>query len=234
MDLFIDIIAGIIALPSMAWIYVMVEVVMDENAIKFLFPNFDGKKPKHILLRILYMFVNVVAAAALPFSVALCGGDGDVLYVGIALITFVAAVLAPTVVQWIRGVLRKRRQKSKAVEQATELKKETDRVMQKTVHVIIDRPLGSVHPEHDDIVYEVNYGYAEGFIGGDGEAQDVYVLGVDEPIKEFDGRVVAVIHRKNDVEDKWVVAPDGVVLTDDEIIRKTEFMEKYFEIEILR
>ena len=114
------------------------------------------------------------------------------------------------------------------------MKKQTDKILQKHVHVIIDRKLGSVHPEHDDIVYEVNYGYVKGVVGGDGEEQDVYVLGVDEPIDEFDGIVTAIIHRNNDDEDKWVVVPDGVVITDDEIKRKTEFMEKYFDIEILR
>ena len=44
--------------------------------------------------------------------------------------------------------------------------------------------------------------------------------------------VVAVIHRLNDVEDKWVIAPEGVEFTKEEIMKKVEFQEKYFEIEI--
>ena len=70
------------------------------------------------------------------------------------------------------------------------------------VKVIIDRPLGTYHPKHKDIFYSVNYGYVEGVIAPDGEEQDAYVLGVDKPLKEFEGVILAIIHRINDVEDK--------------------------------
>ena len=53
----------------------------------------------------------------------------------------------------------------------------------KRITVTIDRPLGSKHPTHD-FIYEVNYGYIEGIIAPDGEEQDVYVLGIDYPVKE--------------------------------------------------
>ena len=51
------------------------------------------------------------------------------------------------------------------------------------VHVVIDRPLGSVHPQYKDTVYEVNYGYVPDILGGDGEAQDAYILGVENKNK---------------------------------------------------
>ena len=51
------------------------------------------------------------------------------------------------------------------------------------VHVVIDRPMNTYHPEHKDLFYPVNYGYIEGIIAPDGEEQDVYVLGVDHPGK---------------------------------------------------
>lgn len=41
----------------------------------------------------------------------------------------------------------------------------------KKAHVIIDRPLGSRHPKYRELIYEVNYGYVPGIIGGDGEEQ---------------------------------------------------------------
>ena len=100
------------------------------------------------------------------------------------------------------------------------------------VKVIIDRPLGTYHPKHKDIFYTVNYGYIEGIIAPDGEEQDAYVLGVDKPLKEFIGVVVAVIHRLHDVEDKWVIAPEGVEFTKEEIMKEVEFQEKYFKTEI--
>ncbi len=43
------------------------------------------------------------------------------------------------------------------------------------VHVMIDRPMNSCHPEHKDLFYPVNYGYIKGIIARDGEEQDVYV-----------------------------------------------------------
>ena len=99
----------------------------------------------------------------------------------------------------------------------------------KVVTVTVDRPLGSYHPQHKNIYYEVNYGYIEGIISGDGEEMDAYILGVNEPLSHFTGRVIAIIHRINDVEDKLVVAPDGLSFTKEEIIRATHFQEQYFK-----
>lgn len=70
------------------------------------------------------------------------------------------------------------------------------------VKVVVDRPLGSYHPKHKDMHYPINYGYIEGIIAPDGEEQDAYIIGVDEPVKEFVGRIIAIIHRNNDVEEK--------------------------------
>ena len=100
------------------------------------------------------------------------------------------------------------------------------------VEVTVDRPLGTYHPEHKDIYYPINYGFIEGVIAADGEAQDAYILGVDVPIRGFVGKVIAIIHRYDDVEEKWVVAPEGVSFTKDEIMQHVEFQEKYFKSEI--
>ena len=99
----------------------------------------------------------------------------------------------------------------------------------KTVHVVVDRPIGY---QHGDIVYPINYGYIPGIIAGDGEEQDAYILGVSEPITEFDGQVVAVILRNNDCEDKLVVAPEGSVYHQGEIAQAIHFQEQYFDIRI--
>jgi inorganic pyrophosphatase len=103
----------------------------------------------------------------------------------------------------------------------------------KIVKVIIDRPLGSYHPKHKDIYYSVNYGFIEGIIAGDGEDQDAYVLGIDEPVKQFTGKVIAIINRFDDVEDKLVVVPEELILTKEEILKQVNFQEKYFNIEII-
>ena len=101
-----------------------------------------------------------------------------------------------------------------------------------TVTVLIDRPLGTYHLKHKDLYYPVNYGYIPGIIAGDGEEQDAYVLGVNEPLQEFTGVVIAIIHRFDDVEDKWVVAPEGVKFSKEEILERVKFQEQYFKAEI--
>lgn len=103
----------------------------------------------------------------------------------------------------------------------------------KIVTVTMDRPLGSKHPKHG-FVYELNYGYIEGTVSGDGEELDAYVLGEHKPLESFTGRVVAVIHRTNDNDDKLVVMADGRNYSDDQIEALTEFQEQFFEHIILR
>lgn len=102
----------------------------------------------------------------------------------------------------------------------------------KTVTVTVDRPLGSVHPELQDTVYPVNYGFISGMTGGDGEPQDAYIVGVSRPVSRYTGRVVAVIYRLDDEEDKLVVAPAGTVIDQSRILRDTHFIEQHFRVEM--
>lgn len=101
------------------------------------------------------------------------------------------------------------------------------------VKVIVDRPLGTFHPKDKDIFYTVNYGYIPGIIAADGEEQDAYILGVDIPLKTFTGIVIAIIHRRDDVEDKWVIAPEGMTFTKKQIEKMTHFQEQYFASEVI-
>ena len=103
-------------------------------------------------------------------------------------------------------------------------------LMGKLVHVVVDRPVGY---QHGDIVYPINYGYIPGIIAGDGEEQDAYILGINEPLAEFDGQVIAAICRKNDCEDKLVVAPVESVYHQGQIAEAVHFQEQYFDTRII-
>jgi len=103
----------------------------------------------------------------------------------------------------------------------------------KTLQVVIDRPMGSRHPRHG-FIYPVNYGYLPGEVSGDGEELDVYVLGVFEPLTEFEGECIAVLHRTDDVDDKLILVPAGVQYSDEQICALTEFQERWFSSVILR
>ena len=100
------------------------------------------------------------------------------------------------------------------------------------VTVTVDRPLGSYHPKYPDLYYPVNYGYIKGISAPDGEEQDAYILGVDTSLSEFTGKVIAVIHRDDDIENKWVVVPEGIKFSEDEIRELTFFQERYFRSHI--
>ena len=101
------------------------------------------------------------------------------------------------------------------------------------VHVHVDRPLGSRHPTHG-FIYPLNYGYLPGVMASDGEELDAYLLGVFDPTDDFEGEVIALIHRVDDQDDKLVVAPPGMAYSDDQIRALTEFQERFFHSVIVR
>jgi inorganic pyrophosphatase len=96
------------------------------------------------------------------------------------------------------------------------------------VDVTVDRPLGSRHPRHPDLVYPLNYGFVPGTRSGDGAPIDAYLLGLDAPVATARGVVVAVVLRDDDVEDKLVVATDGDRYAEDEISAAVAFQERSF------
>ena len=100
----------------------------------------------------------------------------------------------------------------------------------KTIEIGIDRPIGYVHVKGEKTLhYPINYGYIQETLAADGEEEDAYVLGITEPVSEFTGRIIAIINRENDIEHKWVVAPDGMTFTQEEIAELTHFQEQYFK-----
>ncbi|MCI9371755.1 MAG: inorganic pyrophosphatase [Lachnospiraceae bacterium] len=108
-----------------------------------------------------------------------------------------------------------------------------DSVVGNIVTITVDRPVGSYHLEHEDMYYPINYGYIEGIMAPDGEEQDAYILGVNEAVEKFTGTIIAIVHRNDDVEEKWVVAPAGMTFTKEKIEEQIHFQEQYFDSEIM-
>ena len=101
------------------------------------------------------------------------------------------------------------------------------------VTVTVDRPLGSAHPDYPEMIYPLNYGYIEGIMAPDGEEQDAYILGVQEPVQQFTGKIIAIVRRADDIEEKWVVCPENQTYTKQEIAELIRFQEQYFQSEII-
>lgn len=100
--------------------------------------------------------------------------------------------------------------------------------LNKKVKIVMDRPMGSKHPKLD-FIYPINYGYVPNTISGDGEELDAYVIGVFEPVEEYEGKCIAVIHRLNEDDDKLVIVPEGKKYTKEQIEALLEFQERFFE-----
>ena len=99
----------------------------------------------------------------------------------------------------------------------------------KEVTIEIDRPIGYVHTKGaKTLVYPINYGFIPNVFGGDGEELDVFLIGVDTPVKSFTGRIIGIVYRADDVEDKLVMAPFEKAFTAEEIARAIYFQEKYY------
>lgn len=100
----------------------------------------------------------------------------------------------------------------------------------KKIRIAIDRPVGYVHKKETyALTYPVNYGYIPGVFGGDGEELDVYLLGVNEPVEEADCRVIGVVRRKNDAEDKLIAAPEGMSFSKEEMTAAVRFQEQWYD-----
>lgn len=98
----------------------------------------------------------------------------------------------------------------------------------KITEIVVDRPMGSVHPENENMIYPLNYGYLPNIRGGDGEEMDVYLMGVNTPVSSYKCRIIAVVFREDDAEDKLVAAPVGTYYHQAEISEAVDFQEKYF------
>ncbi|MBQ3706972.1 MAG: AAA family ATPase [Clostridia bacterium] len=103
----------------------------------------------------------------------------------------------------------------------------------KTVSVTIDRPAGTRHPEHPDLVYPIPYGDLCGTLAPDGEPIDAYCPGF-ENAGILTGMVSAVIRRDDDAEEKLIVTPPGVSFSAADLWDAVRFTERYFRSTLIQ
>ena len=85
-------------------------------------------------------------------------------------------------------------------------------------------PMGKYEDYDDTNRFYISLGFKE---------FEVFPTLCDEAIEKFTGKIIAVVHRNDDVEEKWVVAPAGMTFTKEEIREQIHFQEQYFDSEIV-
>ena len=114
------------------------------------------------------------------------------------------------------------------------IRKKLESMIGHTIKVYVDRPIGSHHPKHNDIIYPINYGYIKEIIADDKEYQDVYILGEDKALDCVEGKIYAIIERENDNEDKLIVVTNNKEYSNEEIRKLVDFQEKFFKYKIIK
>jgi inorganic pyrophosphatase len=99
------------------------------------------------------------------------------------------------------------------------------------VLIIIDQPFGTYYK---NALYTSNYGYVPNTLAPDGKELDAYFLGPKEALKKAEGICIAIIHRLEDDDDKLILVPEGVEMTDLEIDDAVNFREQFFKHLIIR
>ncbi len=91
----------------------------------------------------------------------------------------------------------------------------------KYVRVNVTKPYNSQDTK-TGLIYELNFGRVENLPNN--SVQYAYIMGIDHPVRNFDGRVVAIIHRKNG-EKIWVAAPKSTRFIVNDIKHCVSFAE---------
>lgn len=93
-------------------------------------------------------------------------------------------------------------------------------------------PIGSISKSDPSMIYPVNFGYACGVSSANAERQEVYLLGVDIPVEEYTGVLIAKVHRNNDAGTLWIIAPENIRYNRQQIEEMIYFQEKYYDYEV--
>lgn len=83
--------------------------------------------------------------------------------------------------------------------------REVSFMLGKLVRVCITDPIGSPLPNGN--TYKLNHGKPIGKFKASSPVSGVFILGIDNPVKHFDGRVVAIIKFRDNGEQKLVASP---------------------------
>lgn len=95
----------------------------------------------------------------------------------------------------------------------------------KYVRIKVTHPIHSYNADRK-FTYELNYGVVEGAKQFNTPVKGAFIMGINHPVRSFDGRVIAVIKYADCKDIDWVVAPKSTRFINIDIINKIEFATK--------
>ncbi len=91
------------------------------------------------------------------------------------------------------------------------------------VDVTVDK---STECNVDGNICTQNYGYMKELKKIDNKYQDVYIIGENEPLKKFKGKIIAIIKDENNNNNKLVACDPNKTFSKEEILKLVNFKEK--------
>lgn len=92
----------------------------------------------------------------------------------------------------------------------------------KYVRIKVTHPIHSFSNEQN-FTYELNYGKVEGAKQFNASVRGAFIMGINHPVRSFDGRVVGIIRYNDCSEIDWVVAPKSTRFINIDIVDAIDF-----------
>lgn len=94
----------------------------------------------------------------------------------------------------------------------------------KFVKVRVTSPMNSINKRFG-YKYKLNYGIIESNKAQKNVVQGAYIMGINHPVRNFDGRVIAAVKRFSGKGIVWVVAPKSMRFINNDIKKAIDFAE---------
>ena len=95
----------------------------------------------------------------------------------------------------------------------------------KYVRIKVTHPIHSYSNEQG-FTYELNYGEVEGAKQFNASVKGAFIMGINHPVRSFDGRVVGIVRYDGSNETDWVVAPKSTRFINIDIANGIDFAVK--------
>ena len=92
----------------------------------------------------------------------------------------------------------------------------------KYVRIKVTHPIHSYSNEQG-FTYELNYGEVEGAKQFNASVKGAFIMGINHPVRSFDGRVVGIVRYDGSNETDWVVAPKSTRFINIDIANGIDF-----------